>query len=174
MSDSVKESLTANNVAKRKYILRNNRSNRAQKQSYRDRFIEYIHRDYLLESLESDINEYIRFKASSKYLSINVKKFNVLDCALKHYILIHPIPDEFNTSAFRTYLYNAATREYHDLQKYFKHSDNLDTLLTNLLNTCDKRLQIIIYPKSQHYNALLEQIQQDESRSISPDNTTSE
>ena len=39
-------------------------------------------------------------------------------------------------------------KEYKDLQKYFKKSDNLADLLTKLLNTCDSRLQSIIYPKS--------------------------
>ena len=113
MSVSVNEPLTSqtNNITKRRYILRNNRSNRAQKQSYRDRFIEYIHKDYMLESLEEDINEYIKFKSNSKYLSINIKKFNILDCALKHYILINPIPDEFNTNAFKTYIYITLQQE---------------------------------------------------------------
>ena len=160
MSVSVKQPLNTTDIKKRKYVLTNNRFNRAHKQSYRDEFIEYIHKDYLLESLADDINEYISFKSNSKYLSINIKKFNILDCALKHYTLINPIPDEFNTNAFKTYLYNAAQKEYRDLQKYFKQSDNLDTLLTNLLNSCDMRLQIIIYPKSQHYNTLLYQMHQ--------------
>ena len=174
MSDSVKQPLDTTDIKKRKYVLTNNRFNRAQKQSYRDNFIEYIHKDYLLESLSDDINEYISFKSNSKYLSINIKKFNILDCALKHYTLINPIPNEFNTKAFKTYLYNAAQKEYRELQKYFKQSDNLDTLLTNLLNSCDMRLQIIIYPKSQHYDTLLKQMNQDESLNNNTQNESSE
>ena len=133
---------------KRKYVLLNNHFNKKQKQSYRDNFIEYVQKDYLFESLEDDINEYISFKSNSKYLSINIKKFNILDCALKHYILNNPIPNEFDNEAFKKYLYSSALKEYKDLQKYFKQSNNLSDLLTKLLNTCDSRLQSIIYPKS--------------------------
>ena len=161
-------------MSKRAYVLRNNHFNLKQKQAYRDAFIEYIQKDYLLDSLESDINEYIEFKTNCKYLSINIKKFNVLDCALKHYTLMNPVPVEFNNDAFRTYLYKSASREYGDLQKYFKHSDNLDTLLERLLNTCDVQLQKITFPKSlqsefeKTHETHLEQIQQDdESDSVS-------
>ena len=150
MADSTNEFASENKTInnKRKYILLNNHFNKKQKQSYRDNFIEYIHKDYLFESLEDDINEYITFKSNSKYLSISIKKFNIIDCALKHYVLNNPIPNEFNTDVFKKYLYSSALKEYKDLQKYFKQSDNLDTLLQNLLNSCDKQLQSIIYPKS--------------------------
>ena len=150
MADSTNEFASENKTInnKRKYILLNNHFNKKQKQSYRDNFIEYIHKDYLFESLEDDINEYITFKSNSKYLSISIKKFNIIDCALKHYVLNNPIPNEFNNDVFKKYLYSSALKEYKDLQKFFKHSDNLDTLLQNLLNSCDKQLQSIIYPKS--------------------------
>ena len=146
-------------INKRKYVLRNNHFNKKQKQLYRDKFIEYIQKNYLLDSLNDDINEYITFKSNCKYLSISIKKFNILDCALKHYILKYPIPNEFNNDTFKMYLYKSALKEYNDLQKYFKHSDNLTDLLTKLLNTCDQQLQLIIYPKSLRDNTILNKIE---------------